>query len=109
MQRQLMALLHKRIEVGVAIVALVLVIGFTASTRGVWLSSANLREVLRVTAILAIMAFGVALVITTGEIDISVGSTFGLVGITYLTLASQIGALPAILVVLVLAVAIGAL
>ncbi len=51
MQRQLMALLHKRIEVGVAIVALVLVIGFTASTRGVWLSSANLSEVLRVTAV----------------------------------------------------------
>ncbi len=108
MQR-LMGLLHKRIEVGVAIIALVLVVGFTVGTRGVWLSSANLREVLRVTAILAIMAFGVALVITTGEIDISVGSTFGLVGITYLTLASQIGALPAILVVLVLAVAIGAL
>src|SRR6266545_7926900 len=109
MQRQLMALLHKRIEVGVAIVALVLVIGFTASTRGVWLSSANLSEVLRVTAVLAIMAFGVALVITVGEIDISVGSTFGIVGITYLAFAVQVGVPLAILIALLVAAAIGAI
>jgi simple sugar transport system permease protein/ribose transport system permease protein len=51
---------------------------------------------------------GEALVITTGEIDISVGSIFGIVGLTYLGLAPHVGAPLAILIALAAAVAIGA-
>lgn len=54
------------------------------------------------------MAFGEALVITTGEIDISVGSVFGIVGIVYIALSPQIGVALAILMALALALAIGA-
>jgi simple sugar transport system permease protein/ribose transport system permease protein len=67
-----------------------------------------MREVLRVTSILAIMAFGEALVITTGEIDISIGSIFGIVGIIYIASGAYIGAPLAILIGLVAAAAIGA-
>jgi simple sugar transport system permease protein/ribose transport system permease protein len=53
------------------------------------------------------MAFGEALVITTREIDISVGSIFGVVGITYILLGPHIGTPLAILIALMVAVAIG--
>lgn len=109
MSQQLTGLLRKRTEIGVAVIALLLVIGFTATTGGVWLRAANIREVIRVTSILAIMAFGEALVITTREIDISVGSTFGIAGIIYLALAPQLGVLPAVLLALAAAVGIGIL
>jgi ribose transport system permease protein len=99
--------LRKRTEFGAAVVTVLLILGFTASTGGVWLSIANMREVLRLTSILAIMAFGEALVITTGEIDISVGSIFGIVGIIYIALGPQIGAPLAIVIALMVAVVIG--
>src|SRR5262249_49082657 len=72
-----------------------------------WLTHDILGEVLRLTSVLAIMAFGEALVITTGEIDISVGSIFGFVGIIYIAIAPQVGVPLAILIALAVAVAIG--
>lgn len=107
MQSRLMRLLRKRTELGVVLIVLLLIMGFTATSDGIWLSSTNMREVLRVTAVLSIMAFGVALVITTGEIDISVGSIFGIVGVIYLGLAGQAGIPLAILIALAAAAAIG--
>jgi simple sugar transport system permease protein/ribose transport system permease protein len=104
---QMMHILRKRTEVGVAIITLLLIVGFTATSQGVWLSEANMREVLRVTSILAMIAFGEALVITTGEIDISVGSIFGIVGIIYIAIGPAIGAPPAILIGLGVALIIG--
>jgi simple sugar transport system permease protein/ribose transport system permease protein len=102
-------ILRKRAEFGPAVVTLLLILGFTSTSEGVWLSEANMREVLRVTSLLAIMAFGEALVITTGEIDISVGSIFGIVGIIYIALGPQVGAPLAILIALLAAAAIGSL
>ncbi len=109
MQRRMIGFLRKRIEVGAVAVAVLLVVGFTQSSNGIWLSMANMREVLRVTSVLAIMAFGEALVITVAEIDISIGSIFGIVGLTYLALAPVLGVPPAILIALVVAVVIGTL
>jgi simple sugar transport system permease protein/ribose transport system permease protein len=109
MSRRIIGILLKRPEVVAAVVTILLVIGFTATTGGVWLSNANMREVLRVTSILAVMAFGEALVITTGQIDISVGSIFGVAGIIYLAFGPHVGAPLAILMALVAAVAIGSI
>ncbi len=106
---RIMRILHKRTEVGVAVITLLLILGFTATSQGVWLSQANMREVLRVTSILAIIAFGEALVITTSEIDISVGSIFGIVGIIYIAIGPHIGAPLAILIALGVALIIGSL
>jgi len=107
MKNTLMTLLYKRTEVWVTLIAVLLVVAFAASTGGVWLSVANFREVLRVTSILAIMALGEALVITTGEIDISVGATFGISGILYLGLVNHLGVPLSILIALAAATAIG--
>jgi ribose transport system permease protein len=107
MRRGLIGFFRKRIEVGAAAVAILIIIGFTQTSNGVWLSLANMREVLRVTSVLAVMAFGEALVITVGEIDISVGSIFGMAGLTYMALAPQFGVPPAILMALLVAAVIG--
>src|SRR5262245_48728999 len=101
------SVLRKRTEVGAAFVTILLIVGFTSTTNGVWLSSANLHEVLRVTAVLAIIAFGEALVISTGEIDISVGSIFGVTGILYVALGPRVGTPLAVAIALTAAAAIG--
>src|ERR1700730_8087697 len=76
-----------------AIIALVALISclFVVLTRGQWLSVGNLQSLLRLAAVLAIMSFGEAIVIATGEIDISVGSTFGICALTFLGLAPIVG------------------
>src|SRR5574341_3698 len=108
MSRRTLLFLHRRTEAAVAAVAILLIIGFSVSTDGIWLSNANMREVLRVTAILEVMAFGQVLVITTGEIDVSVGSIFGVVGITYMALAPKAGVPLAVLSALSVGSAVGA-
>jgi simple sugar transport system permease protein/ribose transport system permease protein len=90
-----------------AIMAVAAVIVFTLATDGVWLSQQNIAEVLRVTAVLGVIAAGQAIVISVGEIDVSVGSTFGIVGITYLGLIPILGLVPALLLALILAAGIG--
>ncbi len=97
---------HEILVVGIA---LVLVLLFVAISGGVWASPYNLASVLQVTATLGIMALGEALVITSGEIDISVGSTFGFSAITYLGLVSQLGSTTALIIALAAGMAIGAL
>src|SRR3984893_8196063 len=74
----------------IALVALISCL-FVVLTRGQWLSVGNLQSLLRLAAVLAIMSFGEAIVIATGEIDISVGSTFGIGALTFLGLAPVAG------------------
>ena len=62
--RKALALLAKRSEIGVAAISLLVVLIFTATSGGIWLSRINMVEVLRVTSVLAIMALGEAFVIT---------------------------------------------
>lgn len=70
---------------------------FTVSSGGIWLSAASLTSVLHTTALLAILAMGEALVICSGEIDISVGSIFAMGAFVFLGFATKIGVLPAVL------------
>jgi simple sugar transport system permease protein len=59
---------------GVTISLVVLIsLAFAIITQGSWLSVGNLQSLFQLTAVLAVMAFGEAIVIATGEIDISVG------------------------------------
>jgi ribose transport system permease protein len=101
--------LQARHEVLVVGIALVLVLLFVAISGGVWASPYNLASVLQVTATLGLMALGEALVITSGEIDISVGSTFGFAAITYLGLVSHLGTVLTLIIALAAGIAIGAL
>jgi ribose transport system permease protein len=86
-----------------------LVVVFAVQTGGVWLSKDNMTSVLQVTATLGIMALGEALVIATREIDISVGSIFGIGSLIYLGLAPIAGAQVAVAGAILAGAAIGAL
>ena len=107
--RDFFLLLSKRGEFIALLITVLMIIGFTATTDGVWLSMTNLREVLRVTAVLSIIAIGQSLVMTVGEIDISVGSVFGVAGIIYLALAPEYGVLGAVQIVILTGMLIGAI
>ena len=60
---------------------LLLMVGFSLGSP-VFLSSGNLLNIFNQTALVTIMAAGVALVIITGEIDLSVGSVLALSGVS---------------------------
>ena len=99
----------KRPEAGAVVFTLLIVVAFSVQTEGTWISHANMSSVLQVTATLGIMALGQALVITTREIDISVGSVFGFGALTYLGAAESIGVAPAAVVAILAGCAIGLL
>ena len=81
---------RRHAEVGILVIAFVLVAFFAASSEGKWANIYNIATILQVTATLGLVSMGVALVIATGEIDISVGSTFGIGALIYLWLAVRI-------------------
>lgn len=83
--------LRTKPEGGAILIAILMAVVFTVTSNGVWLSVGNMQSVFQVTAILAVMAFGQAYVITVGEIDISVGSVFGVTALTYLGLTGGLG------------------
>jgi ribose transport system permease protein len=92
----------------IALVAIVSIL-FVAITNGLWLSLGNVQSVVRLTAVLAIMSFGEAIVIATGAIDISVGSTFGIGALTFLGIAPIGGSGIALVAALLAGIFIGAL
>jgi ribose/xylose/arabinose/galactoside ABC-type transport system permease subunit len=95
---------------GITIGLVILIsLAFAVITQGGWLSIGNLQSISQVTAVLAIMAFGEAMVIATGEIDISVGSVSGIGALTFLGLAPVVGSGLALLAAIVCGVFIGTL
>jgi simple sugar transport system permease protein/ribose transport system permease protein len=95
---------------GITIGLVILIsLAFAVITQGGWVSIGNLQSISQVTATLAIMAFGEAMVIATGEIDISVGSVSGIGALTFLGLAPMVGSGLALLAAIVCGVLIGAL
>ncbi|MDI5933332.1 ABC transporter permease [Halomonas kalidii] len=72
-----------------------------------WWSGNTLGNILQFTAILGCIAIGQALVIMTREIDLSVGSVYGLTGIAFITLEADLGVPGAMLVAMVIAGSIG--
>lgn len=95
-------LVSRHAEIGIFLIAALLIIFFATTSDGRWANAYNIGTILQVTATLGLMSLGVALVIGTGEIDISVGSTFGMGALTYLWLAGNVdpvvGALAAVAV-----------
>lgn len=98
-------LIRRHTELGIFLIGAVLIVLFATTSDGRWANLFNFATILQVTATLGLMSLGVALVIGTGEIDISAGSTFGMGALAYLWLAVQVD--PALAAVA--AVAVGAL
>ena len=78
MKVSLRDIVRRHPEGGTISLVILISLAFAVITQGGWLSIGNLQSISQVTAVLAIVAFGEALVIATGEIDISVGSVSGI-------------------------------
>lgn len=100
-------LVRRHTEIGIFLIAALLVVYFSATSEGKWANLYNLGTIVQQTATLGLMSLGVALVIGTGEIDISVGSTFGMGALTYLFLAVRVDPFIAVLGALAVGAAIG--
>ena len=98
--------LLKTRELGI-VLALVLLIAYTAIDNSRFLSGQSIRDNLLNTAILAVMATGQAIVVITRNIDLSVGSVLGISAFAVATLMSNNQDLPMI-VALLAGLAIGA-
>ena len=106
--RATMGNLVRRHPEGITITLVCLIsLAFAIITGGSWLSVGNLQSVSQLTAVLAVMAFGEAIVIATGQIDISVGSVSGIGALTFLGLAPVVGSGPALAAALACGTLIG--
>jgi simple sugar transport system permease protein len=99
----------KRSEATIIIGALLLFIVFSVvDTRG-WFSFFTIRNITRFTAILGFVAIGETLLILVREIDLSVGSVYGVVAIAYISFEPALGVQLAFVAALLVGVVIGLL
>lgn len=101
------SLIRRHAELGIFLIGAVLIVIFASTSDGKWANLYNIGTILQVTATLGLMSLGVALVIGTGEIDVSVGSTFGMGALAYLWLAAQIDPSIAAVAAILVGAAIG--
>jgi rhamnose transport system permease protein len=80
-------------ELGI-VLALVLLVGYTAAANSRFLSGQSIRDILLGTSILAVLAVGEAIVVITRNIDLSVGSVLGLSAFAVGTLLQDNPGLP---------------
>lgn len=95
-----------RVESSAIIGCIIVVLFFSIGTEGVWLN--GLPNVLRVVAMVGILAIGQALLMTSGEIDLSVGSVFAFTAIIFINVMEfGFGVIPSIVVAVFVASLIG--
>ncbi|WP_342616712.1 ABC transporter permease [Rhodoferax sp. GW822-FHT02A01] len=74
-----------------------------------WWNTNSLANVLQFSAILGLLSMGLALVIIAREIDLSVGSVYGLAGVSFVTLEPVLGVPMSFIAAMALAALIGLL
>lgn len=89
--------------IGVAVMLAV----FTLIDFSGWWTIQTISNVTQFTAILAFVAMGQALVIMTKEIDLSVGSVYGLAGVAFITMEPALGVAGSFLLALAIAALAG--
>ena len=99
----------KRTEATIIIGAVLIFVIFAIVDTEGWFSFFTIRNITRFTAILGLVAIGETLLILVQEIDLSVGSVYGLVAITFLSLEPALGVQLSFVAALLLAAAIGLL
>jgi len=95
---------------GMIIALVVIALVFTWLTDGIFLSARNVAQLMRQTALLVVVASGVAILIIQREIDLSIGSAVYLAGLAAATAQTQWGwsTVPALGAALAAGVAMGA-
>lgn len=96
-----------RTDAPVLVGVIVLYIAFSIANPLDWLSGQTQSNVLQYTSFLGLVAIGESILIVCKEIDLSVGSVYGLAGIAFLTFVPSLGVFGALVATLVLAAAIG--
>lgn len=76
---------------GAIIGVLVMLIAFSVIDFSRWWTIQTLSSVIQLGSIIGLMAMGQALVIISKEIDLSVGSVYGLAGVSFITLQPDLG------------------
>jgi rhamnose transport system permease protein len=104
--RSVVGTVFKARESGI-VLALVVLVVFTATQNSRFLSGQSIRDILLGTAILAVLAVGQAIVVITRNIDLSVGSVLGLSAFAVGSLMRDNPGLP-VIVALLAGVALGA-
>ena len=94
---------------GAIIGVAVMLIAFTLIDFSGWWTVQTLSNVVHFTSILGLIAMGQALVIISKEIDLSVGSVYGLTGVAFITLEASLGVVGAMLAALMIAALCGLL
>ncbi|MDK1488626.1 ABC transporter permease [Sinorhizobium sp. 7-81] len=89
----------------IGVVAMLVV--FTLIDFSGWWTNQTVANVSQFTAILAFVAMGQALVIMTKEIDLSVGSVYGLAGVAFITLEPALGVPGSFVLALAIAALVG--
>lgn len=82
-------MLKGRIEAGVILGAIAVALVFSIATKGLWLQ--NLPSLLVLTAGLGIVAVGQAILMTSGEVDLSVGSVYAVSGVVFISAMDATG------------------
>lgn len=77
-------LLTGRIEASVVLGTILMVLFFATSTKGLWFT--NLPSILALTSLVGIVVIGQALLMTAGEVDLSVGSVYAIASVAFLML-----------------------
>jgi simple sugar transport system permease protein len=99
--------LGQRPDIGAIFGAVAIFIIFsTIDFEGFW-SFFTLANIAQYTAILGLVAIGEGLVILVGEIDVSVGSIYGLTAIAFITFANPLGVPLAFLLAMAIAITAG--
>ena len=93
---------------GIFLLLVVVCVG-TAALNSKFLDAYNLQNIVRWTSLFAIISIGVAFVIMTGGIDLSIGSTVGLIGtvLAWLLTVKHYSVTSSLLIVALLSVLIG--
>lgn len=107
--QSILGFFNRRPDAGAIIGVLVIYIVFAIIDPWGWLTSFTQESVLHYSMILGLLAMGQALVIMVREIDISVGSVYGLTGIAYILFTPYVGVELAVILSLLLAMSAGLL
>ncbi|MBB3397040.1 MULTISPECIES: ABC transporter permease [unclassified Rhizobium] len=92
---------------GAIVGVVVMFAAFTVIDFSGWWTVQTISNVTQFTAILAFVAMGQALIIMTREIDLSVGSVYGLTGVAFITMEPALGVPGSLVLALVIAVVAG--
>ncbi len=102
-------MVRRRPDVGTVAGTLVLILVFTVISGEQWLSSYALTNILRYTAIIGLIAIGQALMLISREIDLSVGSVYGIGAIAFISFEPFVGVAGSFVLAMILVALVGAL